>query len=360
MFTRSIGRGLVNWVMTGGSSIYDRLVDSLWRPDGPKPEEKRRPVHTIGTGASGFFAASDNAAHFCTAEHFQKGRTVPVSVRFSNGSGNATRHDGWSDLRGMATRFHLDDDRQAGVAADLLAITVPGFFTPTVDEFLDFAKWALPQPYLRQSPWYKFVKLLNLEQPRRNPYPRETISPDIGAEAFADRYDNTKLPVFLDASIGAPASFARAPYHAVHSFIVTGSDGARRHVRFNWQPTLGVLNKDPQQPPEDVYLEHELRERLAAGPASFSLMMAIGEGGDDFNDSSRAWSFQRRRVFMGTMTIDRYADDQWTDNEHMSFNPCRLVDGIEPSDDPILHARRHLYEVSRLRRGAPLCPFARS
>lgn len=346
--------------MTGTSSIYDRLVDSLWRPDGPKPEEKLRPVHTIGIGASGFFAASDGAADFCTAKHFEKGRTVPVSVRFSNGSGNATQHDGWSDLRGMATRFHLDDDRRAGVAADLLAMTVAAFFAPTVEQFLDFAKAALPQTYRRESPWLKFFKLLHLEQPRRNPYVGETISPDIGALAFANQHDYAKLPVFLDASIGAPASFARAPYHAVHSFIVTGKDGARRHVRFSWQPTLGVLNNDPRQPPENLYLDHELRERLAAGPASFSLMMSIGEGGDDLNNSSRAWSFQRRRVFMGTMTIDRVADNQWTDNEHMSFNPGRLVDGIEPSADPILHARRHLYEVSRLRRGAPLCPFARS
>lgn len=345
--------------MTGSSSIYDRLVDSLWRPDGPKPEERLRPVHTHGTGASGSFVAADDAEGFCIAKHFEKGRTVPVNVRFSNGSGNATRHDGWSDLRGIATRFHLDDDLRDGIAADLLAMTVPAFFAPTVDQFLDFAKAALPQPYRRESPWHKFVKLLHLEQTRRNPYAGETISPDIGALAFADHYDDAKLPVFLDASVGAPASFARAPYHAVHSFIVTGQDGTRRHVRFSWQPTLGVLNTDPRQPPEDVYLEPELRARLAAGPASFSLMMSIGEGGDDLNNASRPWSFQRRRVFMGTMTIDRVADDQWADNEHMSFNPCRLVDGIEPSADPILHARRHLYEVSRLRRGAPLCPFAR-
>ncbi len=342
-----------------GSSIYERLVDSLWRPDGPAPEEKRRPVHTWGTGASGFFTASDAAAAYCTATHFEAGRTVPVSVRFSNGSGNGTRHDGWSDLRGMATRFHLDDDRANGVATDLLAVSVSCFFTPEVDQFLAFAQKAQPKPYVRETPWRKFVQLLHLQRPRRNPYPGETISPDVGALAFADDNDYAKLPVFLDASVGAPASYARAPYHAIHSFIVTGNDGARRHVRFYWQPTLGVLNADPKAASRDAYLEDELRTRLAAGPAHFTLMMAIAEGGDDVDNSSRPWSLQRRRVFMGTMAIDRVADDQFADNEHMSFNPCRLVDGIEPSDDPILHARRHLYEVSRLRRGAPLCPFAR-
>ena len=346
---------------SGTAPVYERLVDSLWRPDGPRAVDRLRPVHTIGTGASGFFEASDDATNFCAAKQFEKGPKIPVTIRFSNGSGNAEQHDGWSDLRGMATRFHLGNDADGNeVASDLLAVTVPDFFTPTVDTFLAFAKAAFPQRYLRESPWRKFIQLLNLERPRRNPYDNETICPDPGALTFANKNDYAKLSVLQDSSIGVPASFARAPYHAIHTFIVTAHDGTRRWVRFSWQPTLGVLNNDPTMVPEDDFLRQELRDRLAAGPATFSLMLSIGEGGDDFNNSSRAWSFQRRRIFMGTMTIDRVADDQWTDNEHLSFNPCRLVDGIEPSDDPILLARRHIYEVSRLRRGAPLCPFARS
>jgi catalase len=347
------------------ASVYEQLVDSLWRPDGPAPEAKIRPVHTIGTGASGTFTASHVASNFCAARHFQKTKdgtpvTSPVTIRFSNGSGNATQHDGWSDLRGMATRFHLGkDDKGQEIAADLLAVTVPDFFTPTVETFLAFAKAAFPQPYLRESPWRKFTQLLKLQVPRRNPYDGETISPDPGALAFANTHDYAKLSVFQDASIGAPVSFARAPYHAIHTFIVTGEDGTRRWVRFSWEPTIGVLNKGPKDPVEDDYLRGELQRRLARGPARFSLMLTIGEAGDRFDDSSRAWSFHRRRVFMGTLSIDKVADDQWADNEHLSFNPCRVVDGIDLSDDPILRVRRGTYEVSRLRRGAPLCPFSK-
>jgi catalase len=173
-------------------------------------------------------------------------------------------------------------------------------------------------------------------------------------------HDFAKLSVFQDAAVGAPASFARATYHAIHTFIVTSDDGTRRWVRFSWQPLLGVLTNDPTMTPENIYLRKELDNRISRGPPRFSLMLSIGEGGDEFNNSSRAWSFQRRRIFMGTMTIDKLADDQCIDNEYLSFNPCRVVEGIDLSDDPILRARKEIYEVSRLRRGAPRCPFSRS
>ena len=49
-------------------------------------------------------------------------------------------------------------------------------------------------------------------------------------------------------SIGAPESYARASYHAVHTFMVTAPDGVRRPVRFSWQPVAGVRNTEPNEP----------------------------------------------------------------------------------------------------------------
>lgn len=346
----------------GDPSIYEQLVDSLWRPDGPPKEAKMRPVHTLGTGASGYFMPSRVASHYCIARHFKDPETrIPVTVRYSNGSGAAQIHDGWSDLRGMATRFHLGNDAAGNeVAADLLTVNLQTFFTPTVDEFLGFAKSAFPVEYRRESPWTKLKQLLQLQQPRPNPQPGEVLSPYPGALDYADANDVAKLPVYQDSTVGAPASFARAAYHAIHTFIVTGDNGVRRWVRFSWMPTVGVLNTDPRKPPENDFLRQELIDRLAGGPTKYTLMMFLGEGGDDFNSSAKAWSTHRRRIFMGTMTIDKVAEDQWANSERLSYNPCRVVDGIELSDDEILRARRYVYEVSQKRRGVPVCPFSRS
>jgi catalase len=90
------------------------------------------------------------------------------------------------------------------------------------------------------------------------------------------------------------------------------------------------------------------------------LMMTIGEAGDAFDDPTRPWPAKRVRVVMGTLTLTKVAADQAANCEHISFNPCRLLPGIEASGDPILHARRDAYEDSRKRRHGVECPFNRS
>ena len=148
-----------------------------------------------------------------------------------------------------------------------------------------------------------------------------------------------------------------APPITPHTFIVTGKDNVRRPVRFAWKPVAGVRNTDATKPPFDNYLQAELRERLKQWPARFLLMMTIGETGDALDDSTVRWPARRVRVVMGTLTLTKVAEDQEEAAERISFNPWRLVDGIEPSDDPILHARRDAYEESRKRRGGTACPF---
>ena len=201
----------------------------------------------------------------------------------------------------------------------------------------------------RESPWRKLLDLLQLKLPLRNPYPGETISPDAGAMRFADQNDYAKLAVSQAADIGAPVSYVRADYHAVHTFIVVAPDGARRWVRFSWQPVSGVLNTDIDGSGNDQYLQKDLRDRLAEGPARFTLMMAIGEAGDDFNDPSRPWPPHRVRVMMGTLTLDAVPEDQVANCERLAFNPMHLTKGIEASDDPVLRVRRRsLQSLARL------------
>lgn len=335
----------------GNADIAEELVRVLQRPDGDK---MLRPVHSVGISATGFFAPSPIARNFCAADHFCSDRS-DVIVRFSNGSGAAAVRDGWSDVRGMAVRFHLRD----GTDTDLISMTLPEFFAPTPEAFLDFAEMAAPKPYKGQTPWQKIFGLLHLILPMRDPYPGETISPDAGAIQFADENAFAQLGVLQAADIGAPVSYVREAYHAVHTFVVTGLDGTKRWVRFSWQPIAGVLKTDPTEPPVDDYLRQELKDRLADEPARFSLMMMVGEVGDDFNDSARPWPPHRQRIMMGMLTLDAVPVDQDAACEKLSFNPGLLTEGIALSDDPVLKVRVDAYQVSSKWRGATPCPFSR-
>ena len=337
------------------SPVAKRLVDAVIS-DFPDHKPGTRPVHTIGIGVEGCFTASDVARNYCVAEHFG-GEPVKVSVRFSNGSGSPKQHDGWNDVRGMATRFHLKD----GAATALIAMTLGEFFSRTVDDFFAFTAAARQTPVGRESPWLKILDMLRLVLPVPDPYPGQTQSGVAGTLGYANQHRFAQLGVFQAGNIGAPVSYVRATYHAVHTFVVTDPDGISRNVRFSWQPVAGVRTyqrTDPLQP--DEYLQQELRDRLAQWPARFMLMMTIGEAGDAVDDPTVPWPAKRFRVVMGTLTLAKVADDQAAAAEHISFNPCRLTPGIEASGDPILHARRDAYEESRIRRGGTACPFSGS
>jgi catalase len=259
----------------------------------------------------------------------------------------------------MATRFHLSD----GFDTDLIGMTLPEFFAPDPQTSLDFETAANPSPYFAETPWQKIRDYLGLTIPKPNPYPGETISPNDGAKRYAGEHGFAQLGVFQAATLGAPVSYIRAAYHAVHTFVVTAPDGTKRWVRFAWQPIAGVLNTDPAAKPKDDYLPQELRRNLhGQGIARFSLMMTIGENGDDLNDCTRPWPLHRIRVALGILTLNTVPDEkeQTEEFEKMSYNPMLLTKGIEASDDPVLHVRKKSYKYSSKGRGANPCPFSGS
>ncbi len=336
----------------GEPSIGQQLVDAVLA-DFPDHKPGTRAVHSNGIGVVGHFKASDVARDYCRAEHFQ-GDVIPATIRFSNGSGSPVVHDGWPDARGMAVRFHLP----SGAATDLVAMTLREFVSPTVDEFLAFSRAGRPQPVAPQSGWRKMLDMLALKPPLPDPLPGQTESNVVGSLNFANDHRSAQLAVFDTSVSAAPVSYARATYNAIHTFVLTGPDGRHRHVRFLWQPVAGVKVTDPTQPPVDQYLQQEMRDRLAEWPAAFILLMAIGEAGDALDDPTIPFNLKRIRVVMGTLTLTAVAVDQAAGCEKLSFNPCRLVPGIDLSDDPILAARRDTYEVSRAMRGGTPCPFS--
>jgi len=51
-------------------------------------------------------------------------------------------------------------------------------------------------------------------------------------------------------------------------------------------------------------------------------------------------------VRIGRLTLDAPTDEAQVGDRVMNHDPTMLVDGIEPTDDPILQIRRGVYELS--------------
>lgn len=339
----------------GGGDAHHIGADELlaaFRRDVSDHRPGSRWAHTHGFGVLGSFTASEVAKSFCAAEHFQ-GRPVPVTVRFSNSSSEAPRHDEWQDIRGMATKFHIGD----GVDVDLIAVSLDVFIARTRAEFLDVAAADRPRPVTRERGWQRLIDRLRLEQPLTDPPPGQIASGVAGLLAYAGRHRDAQSGVVGAGMQAVPMSWARVKYHAVHTFVLVDPAGTRRHVRFAWQPVAGVCPIDDPLSAAADFLSTEMRGRLAEAPVRFELKMTIGEDGDAFDDPTTPWPVTRRVVMIGSLTIDRVAGDQIAQCERLSFNPMRLTAGIEASDDEILRARGEVYALGAEERGAIGCPL---
>jgi catalase len=300
--------------------LATHAVDAINRNYGGN--HTHRAAHAKGFCVEGTFTGSAAAAGLTRAAHF-RGAAIPVTVRFSNGSGILSSADYHVDGRGLAIKFHLPD----GSATDIVCLTQRTFFVRTPEEFLELTAARDPDP--------------------------NTGRPDpVRIGDFLTSHPEAQ-PAFADVLFAEPvAGYARCEYYGIHAFLWTGADGASRYVRYHWLPEDGVatLTREDAKARGRDFLRAELEERLARGPAAFKLELQIAEEDDDVSDPTREWPAERRRVDAGRLELTQVANDQDAGCEQLVFDPTRLTDGIEASPDPILHFRPLAYDVSVRRR----------
>jgi len=138
----------------------------------------------------------------------------------------------------------------------------------------------------------------------------------------------------------------------VHAFRFVASNGAKTLVRWEFAPLDGErhLTDDELKTAGANFLEPALLERMQRGPVQWQMIVTIGEPGDPDNDPTRAWPESRRKVKVGVLSLKSASVQKSGACEGINFDPMVLADGIEATDDPILHFRSAAYAVSFSRR----------
>lgn len=336
------------------TTLGRRMVDATLE-DFPDWEPGTRAAHSHGIGTAGWFEATPALAALTTAPHFS-GTRVPVLARFSNGSGERVETDRATDARGLAVKFSPDTEHEA----DLISMTMPLFFVRTADDFEAFSKVAVPtetpKPPGLVGRWLDLLRLSPV--PRRSPYAPARAPGAKALTRWADAHPESKAAVAAMGGLITPTSYARAAYHAVHTFLLRDAEGRATPVRFGWWPVAGVRAADTSDPGLPMnYLHDELRQRLDRGPVEFTLQIEIMGSGDALDDPTQIVDPARRsRVLGGRLHIEELFEDG-DGCEPRSFNPCRLVPGVETSGDQILAARRAAYQTSCHDRHGTGCPL---
>ncbi len=284
-----------------------------------------RPAHAKGAMLTGTFTPSAEAASLTKAPHLVRAST-PVMVRFSNSTGLplVPDNDPNANPRGMAVRFHLAEHSHT----DIVSHSTDGFPTRTGAEFLEFLR-ALASSDLSTPP------------DPAHPKPLEIF---LGGHPAALAFVQTPKP--------APSSFARESYFGVTAMKFINHDGTEQFGRYRIVPEAGNehLDEAAAAAKGPNYLFEEIAERVAAGPVSFTLLAQVAEDGDAVDDATIHWPEHRRQVVLGRIVLTAPVADDAKEQRQIIFDPIPRVEGIEPSDDPLLELRAAVYLISGRRR----------
>jgi catalase len=284
-----------------------------------------RPAHAKGTMLTGTFTPSREAATLTKAPHIVR-ESTPVTVRFSDSTGIplVPDNDPNANPRGFAIRFNLAEH----VHTDIVSHSTDGFPTRTGQEFLEL------------------LTALATSDPKN--------LAGTPLEAFLGSHP--KALAFVQAPKPAPSSFARESYFGVTAMKFTNKDGVSRFGRYRIIPEAGNDHLDDAataaKGPD--YLMAEIVERVGKGPVKFKIMVQIANDGDVVDDATIHWPEDRKVLELGTLTLTAPVADSALEQKQIIFDPIPRVDGIEPSDDPLLELRAAIYLISgRRRRSAP-------
>lgn len=299
-------------------SLPEQLVDAFNGVFGVHPG--MRANHPKGVVLEGTFTPAGTAAAVSKAAHLQKKKApIPVTVRFSAGSGQPNVPDTNNMPRGMAVKFSLPD----GSKTDLVVLSFNGFPVATAEEFRDF------------------LLAVGASGP-------DATKPT-AIEKFLESHPAAKH--FVESSKPQPVSYATLPYFGINSFKFTNAKRPTTFGRYQLRPVAGehFLTQEQLATAEPDYLSTEIRERVRRSPAKFKLLVQVAEKDDRIDDPSVTWPDSRKQIELGTIAITKAVADSQAAEKKLLFMPGALVPGIEAAD-PMIAARSASYIVSLSRR----------
>lgn len=300
--------------MAEEASLAEQIVDALNKADGAWPGYRAN--HAKGLVTEGHFQPTAEAAKLSTAGLF-KGGAIPVTIRFSSGSGIPNVADGSprANPHGFSVKFHLPD----GGETDMVTNARKFFPVATGEEFRD-------------------LELAVAASPAGAPKPT-------ALERFAETHPLVAVPLEM------PASLAQEQYNGLNTFFLVNQDGARQPVRYMVVPpeVVHLTREEAARRPPD-FLFDEIRARIGQGGVRFELKAQLAEPGDPLTDATKVWPKERAVVTLGTFVIEKVVADSAAAEKSLLFLPGNVTDGIEASDDPLIAARDEAYAVSFARR----------
>jgi catalase len=299
-----------------------------------------RVVHARGSGAHGYFEATESASDVTKADLFSDaGKRTPVFARFSTVAGERGSADTVRDVRGFAVKFYTQQGNW-----DLVGNNIPVFFIQDSIKFPDLVHAVKPEPH--------------------HGMPQASSAHDTFWDFTSLMPESAHMLLWVMSDRGIPRSYRTMQGFGVNTFRLVDEAGESRFVKFHWLPLAGthslVWDEAVKIAGADAdYHRRDLWESIEAGnfPTwDLALQVFTEEQAEQFSfDVLDATKIVPEELVplrvVGRMVLNRNPDNFFAETEQVAFCTAHVVPGIDFSNDPLLQGRIHSYidtQISRL------------
>lgn len=289
-------------------------------------------VHARGFGLYGDFELTKSLKPYTVAKFLQEpGTRTPVFCRFSNFIGSKGSKDTAVDIRGFAVKFYTEEGNY-----DSLSLQFPVFILADAMKFADVTHAVKPNPI--------------------TDIPQATVAHDRFWDYVVSNPESAHMVMWLMSMRGRPRSWRMMAGWPINTFRLINSEGRSTFVRFTWKPRLGVHSLlldeanisggvDPDFHRRDIV---EAVQKGAYPEYDFGVQLIAEEDehrfGFDILDDTKLWPEEVVPVeIVGKLTLNRFVDNFFAEEEQSSFDPASLVPGIDFTNDPVLQGRSFAY-----------------
>ncbi|MFC0400592.1 catalase [Paraburkholderia rhizosphaerae] len=311
------------------------LIEKLAHFDREVIPERR--VHAKGSGAFGTLTVTHDISRYTKAKVFaQVGKQTPLFMRFSTVAGERGAADAERDVRGFSIKFYTEEGNW-----DVVGNNTPVFFIRDPLKFPDF-----------------------IHTQKRDPY--TNMRSNVAAWDFWSRHPESLHQVtILMSDRGIPQNYRQMHGFGSHTFSFINANNERFWVKFHFKSMQGIANYTDAQAAQVIAQDRESAQRdlvenidngnFPRWRFCIQVMPEADAANYRYNpfDITKVWPYKDYPLIdVGTIELNRNADNYFADVEQSAFTPANVVPGIGFSPDRLLQGRLFSYgDTQRYRLG---------
>lgn len=139
------------------------------------------------------------------------------------------------------------------------------------------------------------------------------------------------------------APYEGTSYNSVNSFYLVNQAGAKTAVRWSFIPEQ---KQNIVLAPTANFFFDNMQKNLNDHGVSWNMEITIANENDAVNNASIPWQGEHKKIMVAKLNVLAISAEESGRCDDINFDPLVLAAGFEPSQDPLLQARRNAYAIS--------------